>query len=100
MILTCALTSFGERESVEQGVCFSVCNPWSSGGVHHFSNVSANVERVTHPKMAAGSWQGWQSWAASSSSCDEGEWDTKWQEVESEVKGFTRVERSEGILDV
>ena len=36
---------------------------------------------------------------ASRSSWDESKWVTKWQEVESDVKEFTRVENSEGMLD-
>ena len=38
--------------------------------------------------MAAGSWQGWQSWRASSSSWDAGKWDKLCLEVESEVTCF------------
>ena len=74
MILKCALTSFGrEGVSVEQGLCLSVRNPSSPFGVHHFLNVSVNVERETRSKMAAGFWQGWQTWGANSSSWDEGD---------------------------
>ena len=49
--------------------------------------------------MAAGCWQGWQSWGASSS-CDESRRDNKCKEVENGINDFTRVERREGILHV
>ena len=46
--------------------------------------VSVNVEREEQPRMAAGSWQGWQSWGASSSLWGEGKWDKNCQEVKME----------------
>ena len=87
-----------EKESAEQGIGFSVRNQCSLCGVRHLSNFSVNAERATPPTMAAGSWQGWQSWGASSRSRDEGKWDEKCQEVENGINDFTTVERSKGIL--
>ena len=49
--------------------------------------------------MAAGSWQGCQSLGVSSS-WDGSKWDKKCKEVEHGINDFTRVERSEGMLDV
>ena len=89
-----------ERESVEQGVGFSVRNQCSPCGVQPFSTVSVNAEHATQPDLAAGSWHEWQSWCASSSSWDESKWNKQCQEVDNEINDFMRVDRSEGILDV
>ena len=44
-------------------VCFSVHNgQYSQSSDNLFFNVSVNVERKEQPDVAAGSWQGWQSW--------------------------------------
>ena len=87
-----------KSESVEQAVVLSVRRQCSPCGVKSFSNV--NVERAPLPSQAAGSWQGWQSWGASSSSWDESKSDIKCQEAEKVMSHCTRVERSEGIPDV
>ena len=57
---------------------FSSSQSVSPCGVHLSEKFSVNVERATQPKMAAGSWQGWESWSANSSLWDEGKWDKKW----------------------
>ena len=86
-----------ERESVEQGVGFSLRNQCSPCGVQPFSTDSVNAEHATQPDLAAGSWLGWQSGGASSSSWDERKWNKQCQEVENEINDFMRVDRSEGI---
>ena len=101
VMLKCVLTSCGNGCLLSKGLGWSVRNQCPLFcGVQLFSSISVNVEHPTQAKMAAGPWQGWQSWGASSCSLDEGKWDIKRQEVDNEVHEFRSVERSEGILDV
>ena len=89
-----------EKECVfvgRHGVCLSFVNSQcSQPSVYLFLNVSVVVDREEQPRMALGSWQDGRAGRASSCS-----WSEKiGQEVGNGVNGFTRVERSEGILDV
>ena len=67
-----------ERECVKpQGTCFSIhleqCDQLT---LQSFSNASPSAEqKKSKPKMSTGSWQGWHSWSASSSSWDAQKWD-------------------------
>ena len=68
---------------------------------HSFPCVSKSVEQRSKPKMSSGSWQGWQSWGASSRFWDEQQWEgTNWKNAEHEQKDPIRIGRSEDTLEV
>ena len=51
--------------------------------------------------MSAVSRLGWESWGASSSSWDEGRWETTgWKNAEHEGKDLVTFERSQGTIEV
>ena len=51
--------------------------------------------------MSSGSWQGWQSWGASSGCWDEQKWEsTDWKNAENDHTDIMKMEGRDGILEV
>ena len=66
-----------------------------------FFNVSKSLEQKSGPQTSSGSWQGWQSWGASSSSWDEQTWENANSEnAENEQRDLVGIKRSKSILEV